>query len=62
MAQLEGALENYDTTDAENHAVEEVVKKLSRIIDEGRQVGRFGGASLQALTERILRYVTGDVW
>ena len=53
---LECALENYDTTDAQNHAVEEVVKKLNRIIDEWRQVGRFGGESLQRLAERILRY------
>jgi len=52
---LEAALENYDTTDAENHAVEQVVKALTRIIDEGRQVGRFGGESLQALAERLLR-------
>ncbi len=54
---LEATLENYDTTDAQNHAVEEVVKKLNRIIDEGKQVGRFGGESLQRLAERILRYV-----
>lgn len=53
---LEAQLENYDTTDAENHAVGEVVKALNRILDEGRQVGRFGGAELQALTERLLRH------
>jgi len=52
---LQGELENYDTTDAQNHAVGAVVKALTRILDEGRQVGRFGGAELQALAERLLQ-------
>ncbi len=54
VTRLEGELENYDTTDAQNHAVEQVVKALTRILDERQQVGQFGGPTLQALAERLL--------
>jgi uncharacterized coiled-coil protein SlyX len=56
---LEGELENYDTTDAQNHAVCEVVKKLNRILDERQQVGTFGSPQLQLFAERILELQRG---
>ena len=55
VLQLEGELEHFDTTDAQNHAVEQVVNSLNRILDERCQVGKFGGESPQLLAERLLK-------
>ncbi len=54
VAQLEGELENFDTVDAQNHAVHEAVDKLNRILDEREQHGRFGSDKLQRFAQRIL--------
>lgn len=56
---LESALENHDTTGAQNHAVDQVVKSLNRILDARLQVSEFENRALQMLTERILELQRG---
>lgn len=58
--QLMDELENFDTTEAQNHAVRVTVDALTRILDERRQVGRFGSEQLQGLADRILKLAISD--